>query len=75
MLPRNLKIKASISQLTIIFLTKDIPFVKKGLYRVKFNARRMNHNRFDEFIYSAPTTQEAENWIKKNKNDKQKRIN
>ena len=47
---------------------KDIEFVKKGLKRVKSKERRMNHNKFDVFIYSAPTKEEVSKWIKsKNK--------
>lgn len=48
------------------YLDKDIPFVKKGLKRVKMEARRMNHNKYDSFIYSAPTKEELKKWnIKK----------
>lgn len=40
------------------YLDKDLTFVKKGLKRVKLGKRRMNHNKYDEFIYSAPTKKE-----------------
>lgn len=47
------------------YLDKDLQFVEKGLKRVKLDARRMNHNKFDEFIYSAPTKQMVDKWLKK----------
>lgn len=37
----------------------DIPYVKRGLYMVSLNDRRLNHNRFDDFIISAPYRHEA----------------
>ena len=40
------------------YLDKDLHFSKKGLKRVKMDKRRMNHNKYDEFIYSAPTEKE-----------------
>lgn len=43
-------------------------FNEKGLKRVKLGKRRMNHNKFDEFIYSAPTLEEYNKW--KNKKTK-----
>jgi hypothetical protein len=42
---------------------KTLPFVEKGLKRVKYNKRRMNHNRYDEWIYSAPTRDEIARWV------------
>lgn len=46
------------------WLDKHLSFVEKGLKRVKFKQRRMNHNKYDEFIYSAPTEQEVLKWLK-----------
>lgn len=46
------------------WLDKPLSFVEKGLKRVKFRQRRMNHNKYDEFIYSAPTEQEVLKWLK-----------
>lgn len=43
--------------------------VYKGLKRVKYKQRRMNHNKYDEFIYSAPTQEQAFKWLKNNKNN------
>lgn len=48
------------------WLDKDLQFVHKGLKRVHMGKRRMNHNKYDEFIYSAPTREETKRWIKKN---------
>jgi hypothetical protein len=42
---------------------KTLPFVEKGLKRVKYEQRRMNHNKYDEWIYSAPTRDELVHWI------------
>lgn len=46
------------------WLAISVPYVEKGLYRVKLNARRMNHNKYNEFIYSAPTKNEIIKWLK-----------
>jgi len=52
------------------YLDKDLPFNRKGLKRVKLDKRRMNHNKFDDFIYSAPTREEFKIWLRKrNKNN------
>ena len=45
---------------------KDLPFSSKGLGRTK-NGKKMNHNKYDEFIYSAPSIKEAIVWIGKQK--------
>lgn len=42
---------------------KTLPFVEKGLKRVKLNQRRMDHNKYDEWIYSAPTRDEFVRWV------------
>jgi hypothetical protein len=47
------------------YLDKDLPFVQKGLKRVKEGKRRMNHNKYDDFIYSAPTMGELKDWKNK----------
>ena len=52
------------------WLDKKLSFVDKGLNRVKMGKRRMNHNKYDEFIYSAPTKKEVIKWI----NDKKLNI-
>lgn len=44
------------------WLDKDLPFVKKGLKQTK-DGKKLNHNRFDEFIYSAPNRREAIDWL------------
>lgn len=40
------------------YLDSDLPFLKSGLKRVKMGKRRVNHNKYDEFIYSAPKQDE-----------------
>ena len=42
---------------------KTLKFVEKGLKRVKMGKRRMNHNKYDEWIYSAPTRDELVRWV------------
>jgi len=42
---------------------KKLTFVERGLKRVKYKQRRMNHNKYDEWIYSAPTRDELVRWI------------
>jgi hypothetical protein len=32
------------------------------LKRVKYGQRRRNHNKYDEWVYSAPTRDEVERW-------------
>jgi hypothetical protein len=44
--------------------TSKIAFVERGLKRVKMNKRRMNHNKYDEFIYSAPTKEQTNKFLK-----------
>ena len=44
---------------------KSLSFVSEGLKRVKQGKRRMNHNKYDEWIYSAPTMDEVIKWFKK----------
>src|SRR5690606_34056517 len=43
---------------------KTLPYVEKGLKRVKYKQRRRNHNKYDEWIYSAPTMDEVIKWFK-----------
>lgn len=44
------------------WLDKDLSFVKKGLKKTK-NGKKMNHNKYDEFIYSAPTVIEGVDYL------------
>jgi hypothetical protein len=46
------------------WLDKDLTFDKKGLKRVKYKERKVNHNRFDGAVYSAPTKEEVSKWLK-----------
>lgn len=41
---------------------KDLPFSKSGLKWCK-NDEKMNHNQYDDFIYSAPTLQEGIDYL------------
>ena len=45
------------------WLDEELPFVNKGLKRVKLGDRKMNHNKYNEFIYSAPTKEEVTHWM------------
>lgn len=45
------------------YVDGNVPYVQNGLKRVKLNQRRMNHNKYDDFIYSAPTKQECVRWV------------
>jgi hypothetical protein len=47
-------------------LDVELSFVKPELKRVKLNKRRMNHNKYDDFIYSAPKQDELKKWLLKN---------
>lgn len=44
------------------WLDKDLPFVEKGLKKTK-NGEKINHNKYDDYIYSAPTIREGVEWI------------
>lgn len=41
---------------------KDLCFSSKGLKRTK-NSVKMNHNKYDKFVYSAPPTEQALSWL------------
>lgn len=51
------------------WLDRDLHFVHRGLKKTK-NGQVLNHNRSDEFIYSAPLIEVAEKWLKNNKGKK-----
>lgn len=40
----------------------DLPFCDKGLKKTK-NGQKLNHNKYDDFIYSAPTVKEGLDYI------------
>ena len=44
------------------YLTKEMSFVNSGL-KITKNGKKMNHNRFDEFIYSAPLVKDAKKYL------------
>ncbi len=64
---KKLKAEGYKKPTTYFYQDKNLPFSDKGLKHVK-NSRKMNHNRYDEFIYSAPTIIEYENWINRKQN-------
>lgn len=41
---------------------KDLPFLPAGLRKMK-EGKKINHNKYDDFIFSAPTKQEAIDWL------------
>lgn len=40
----------------------ELPYSKAGLRVVK-NGKKINHNSFDDFLFSAPTIKEANEWL------------
>lgn len=42
---------------------KDLPYCESGLKRVKNGKNRRNHNKYDDFIFSAPTRGELNKWF------------
>lgn len=42
----------------------DLPYSPKGLKKLK-NGKKLNHNVYDNFIYSAPTRRMGFNWLDK----------
>ena len=45
------------------WIDKDLKFIDKGLNRVKIDQRRMNHNKYDEWVYSAPSREEVMKYL------------
>jgi len=44
---------------------KDLIYSPSGLKHIKSGKRKMNHNKYDDFIYSAPTIKESDKFINK----------
>lgn len=64
---KSLKEKGYDKPCEYYFLDKDVPYVEKGLKKTK-NGELLNHNAYDDFIYSAPSVDEGlEYLIKLNK--------
>ena len=57
-LAKLLKEKGFSKETHYYWLSKDLPFVERGLKSCK-NDDTMNHNNYDSFIYSAPIMKEA----------------
>lgn len=41
---------------------KDLPYLPAGLRKMK-EGKKINHNNYDDFLFSAPTKQEAVEWL------------
>lgn len=50
------------------YLIQDIPYVKKGLYHLNINARKVNHNK-SKLCISAPTKSQVKSFLRKYKNE------
>lgn len=44
------------------WLDKDLPYLPSGLKKTK-NGKKMNHNKYNDFVYSAPLHSEAISWL------------
>jgi hypothetical protein len=66
---KSLKEKGYDKPCEYYFLDKDVPYVEKGLKKTK-NGELLNHNAYDEFIYSAPTLIEGAIFLQEIVNDK-----
>lgn len=45
------------------YMMGDFPYVTKGLKRVYEGRKRVNHNKYNSFIYSAPTREQVKKWL------------
>jgi hypothetical protein len=61
---KTLKAEGFKKPTTFFYLDKDLSFNPKGLKHMK-NGAKLNHNKYDEFVYSAPTMAEYNDWITK----------
>ena len=61
-LAKKLKAEGYSRPCNAYWLDTDLPFCEKGLKRMK-NSEEINHNEYDEFIYSAPPQSEAISWL------------
>lgn len=50
------------------YVDANLYYVQNGLKRVKIGENRMNHNKYDSFIFSAPSQHDAAKWLKNPKN-------
>ncbi len=61
-LAKRLKLEGYSKPTLFYYQDKDLPYSKSGLKRVK-NNDELNHNKYDEFIYSAPIMQDGIDWL------------
>ena len=61
-LAKRLKAEGYKKPCTYFWQDKDLPYSPRGLKWCK-NGKKLNHNRFDDFIYSAPTVREAMDYL------------
>ena len=61
-LAKRLKQEGFSKETEWFYQDRDLSFSLKGLKMTK-NKLKMNHNKYDDFIYSAPTTLEAVEWL------------
>lgn len=62
-LAKRLKEKGYSKPCEYYWQAADLPFSVSGLKKTK-KGEKMNHNIYDEYIYSAPSFSEAIRWLK-----------
>lgn len=61
-LAKRLKAEGYSKPTEYYYQDKNLSYSKEGLKCTK-NGEKINHNNYDDFIYSAPTTREAVEWL------------
>lgn len=61
-LAKRLKEEGYCKKCEYFYQDKDLSYSKKGLKKTK-NGEKLNHNKYDDFIYSAPTLKEAVDFL------------
>lgn len=61
-LAKKLKAEGYKKPCTYFWQDRDLSYSPRGLKWCK-NGKKLNHNRFDDFIYSAPTVKEAMTYL------------
>jgi len=61
-LAKRLKLEGYWRPCEYFYQDKDLPYSPSGLKRTK-NGERLNHNKYDDFIYSAPTEKDGINYL------------
>ena len=65
-LAKKLKVEGYSKPCEYFWQEKDLTFSPSGLKKTKAG-KKMNHNIYDDFIYSAPPLGEAISWIRNKK--------